>query len=624
MGSFTLALYSDPILLRAYNCYDAQQVRRDRIVKNKWQPIDIKEEGGLLRERVSLWRNHRLWYIAESGYLIDGFENRPGVHPWQGEHLGKWLHAAVLAWRITGDIKLQKEMESNVKRLLATQLPDGYLGTYDDESTFMAMPESRGHYLQDDVAKLRFKSGWDIWTHRYNLYGLLTYERYFPNERIIDACKKMADLLISVYSEAGHDITRYGTREGISSTTLLESIMMLFERTGEKAYLEFAEHIVATIENNPAHRLMGTMLDDGSVVHPGNGKGYQLMANLIGFLRLYQCTEDERYLQTVLKGWEKIQAKHILVTGGPWTRKMDYNANRECFAYTGAFNPEEISVEGCCDATWIQLNIHLFEFTGEARYMDEAEKTLINSLYGHQNDDGVRWCYFTKPNEEALFFDESFKCCASSMPRGMEMFSANLVGDMDGALCINGLSPFTAGLPDQFGGGSVTVESDFPFGSAEQDSTARITLHLSGTKEYILEFRVPLSVSLTGVQVNGIEVTPERNSRGFYEINRSWEKYDVIEINYVCQLGIHVQEGEDGRKWVAFTVGPLALAQKVPPDRKYQPVRIDADKPVDSNLVLHKSDSQTISYRITGTDIELMPYYQAGTDTTGTRAYFPV
>ena len=132
MGSFTLALYSDPILLRAYNCYDAQQVRRDSIVKNKWQPIDIKEEGGLLRERVSLWRNHRLWYIAESGYLIDGFENRPGVHPWQGEHLGKWLHAAVLAWRITGDIKLQKEMESNVKRLLATQLPDGYLGTYDD------------------------------------------------------------------------------------------------------------------------------------------------------------------------------------------------------------------------------------------------------------------------------------------------------------------------------------------------------------------------------------------------------------------------------------------------------------------------------------------------------------
>ena len=100
-----------------------------------------------------------------------------------------------------------------------------------------------------------------------------------------------------------------------------------------------------------------------------------------------------------------------------------------------------------------------------------------------------------------------------------------------------------------------------------------MTLHLSGTKEYTLEFRVPRSVSLAGVQINGSEVTPERNSRGFYEINRTWKKDDVIEINYACQLGIHVQEGEDGRKWIAFSVGPLALAQKVSPDRKDKPVQ---------------------------------------------------
>ena len=277
----------------------------------------IQREGGLLEQRVSLWRNHRLWHIAESGYLIDGFEHRPGVHPWQGKHLGKWLHAAVLAWRVTGDEKLQNEMASNVERLLATQLPDGYLGTYDGESTFMATPESWGKSVQDDVGKTIHKGGWDIWTHRYNLYGLLAYEQYFPDERIIDACRRMADLLISVYGEGGCDITRYGTREGISSTTLLESIMMLYERTGEKAYLKFAEHMVATIENNPAHRLMGTMLEGGSVVHPGNGKGYQLMANLLGFIHLFRCANDERYLKVVLEAWTQILAKHILVTGGP-------------------------------------------------------------------------------------------------------------------------------------------------------------------------------------------------------------------------------------------------------------------------------------------------------------------
>ena len=171
--------------------------------------------------------------------------------------------------------------------------------------------------VQDDVSKILNRGGWDIWTHRYNLHGLLTYEQYFSDERIVDACRKMADLLIRVYGEGGGDITQYGTREGISSTTLLESIMMLYQRTGENAYLKFAKQMVETIENNPGHRLMGTMLDGGSVENPGDGKGYQLMANLLGFIRLFRCTEDPGYLETVIKGWEQILAKHILVTDGP-------------------------------------------------------------------------------------------------------------------------------------------------------------------------------------------------------------------------------------------------------------------------------------------------------------------
>ena len=551
--------------------------------------------------------------MAESGYLIDGFEKRPGVHPWQGEHLGKWLHAAVLAWRVTGDDKIKLEIVSNVERLLATQLPNGYLGTYDSESTFVAMPK-RGA-VQDDVSKILNTGGWDIWTHRYNLYGLLTYEQYFPDERIVDACRKMADLLICVYGEGGSDITQYGTREGISSTTLLESIMMLYQRTGENAYLKFAKHMVKTIENNPGHRLMGTMLDGGSVVNPGDGKGYQLMANLLGFIRLFRCTEDPGYLETVIKGWEQIQAKHILVTGGPWTRKMDYNANRECFAYTEDFDPEKIYVEGCCDATWMQLNIHLFELTGRARYMDEAEKTLLNSLYGHQHDDGVKWCYYTMPNQSVMEFVPHLHCCASSMPRGMEMFSAHLIGEIDGAMSINGLFPFTAELPDQFGEGTVTIESDYPFGSS-----ATITLHGLEARVFRFEFRVPSSISIENIRVNGLDALVEKNGLGFYEINRSWEEGDVIHITYACRLESRIQKGEEGKRWVAFNLGPLALAEQVAGDM--QQVRVDGNKPVESILLPVESDGLNIRYRIEGTDIYLVPYFRAGTDTTGTRTYF--
>jgi uncharacterized protein len=35
--------------------------------------------------------------------LLAGFRARPGSHPWIGEHIGKWIHAATLTRRDTRD-----------------------------------------------------------------------------------------------------------------------------------------------------------------------------------------------------------------------------------------------------------------------------------------------------------------------------------------------------------------------------------------------------------------------------------------------------------------------------------------------------------------------------------------
>ena len=34
---------------------------------------------------------------------LEPFVQRPAKQPWAGEHLGKWLHAASLAWANSGD-----------------------------------------------------------------------------------------------------------------------------------------------------------------------------------------------------------------------------------------------------------------------------------------------------------------------------------------------------------------------------------------------------------------------------------------------------------------------------------------------------------------------------------------
>ena len=44
--------------------------------------------------------------------LLEGYRKRPGRQSWDGEHVGKWLHAATLAWVNTGDPALRASMST--------------------------------------------------------------------------------------------------------------------------------------------------------------------------------------------------------------------------------------------------------------------------------------------------------------------------------------------------------------------------------------------------------------------------------------------------------------------------------------------------------------------------------
>jgi len=589
------------------NCASAQDATER--VYGVWRPLPSAHERGLLAERVELWEQNRLWHMVdgENGYLLSGFLSRPGRHPWQGEHVGKWLHAATLAYERTRDEKLGQTLQQIVERLLATQEPNGYLGTYAEEKRFYTLRED--------------KRSWDVWTHRYNLYGLLTYERFHPDDRIVKACQRMADLLIGTFGKGKADITRNGTRRGISSTTVLESIMMLYERTHEKRFLKFAEHIVDCSENAPGLGLMGAMLRKEDVSGPGDGKAYQLMANLLGYLLLHKHTGDQRYLETVQNGWENIRAHHLYVTGGPWSRHMSYNGNKECFALPRDFHPAGAVVERCSTVTWIQLNLHLLEQTGCAKYAVEAERAVFNDLLAGQYPEGIDWCYFTKANQDSRPYQARITCCASSGPRALEMFSRYLIGEVDGGISLTSLAPCSAILPEAFGKAKIRVTGNYPF-----SPQVKIRFEEAGDKKFAIEFRDPSDASLTSARINGGDVALSKNERGFYRISRAWKTGDEIALDFEYLLKSHIETPKGGRRWVAFTYGPWALAQKV---KKGAAVA----RPFAGKDVASKAASQWLEpcpaqqgaaprFRIKGTEILLGPFYSAGDRQSGPRTYF--
>ena len=116
--------------------------------------------------------------------LLEPFINRPGSQWWVGEHIGKYLHAATYAWLYTGDERIRKRMDYAVDTLLENQLPNGYLGTYEEDDRF-----AWGDGLGWDGPV------WDVWVHKYNLIGLLTYYRATGDKRALDASMRAADLM---------------------------------------------------------------------------------------------------------------------------------------------------------------------------------------------------------------------------------------------------------------------------------------------------------------------------------------------------------------------------------------------------------------------------------------------
>jgi hypothetical protein len=397
---------------------------------------------------------------------------------------------------------------------------------------------------------------------------------------------------------------------------------MLYERTQDQQYLDFAEHIVAMSEAHDGLRLMGKMLEEGSVVGPGEGKAYQLMANLLGYLRLYRNTGDDRYLRTVQNAWQDITANHLDVAGGPWGRHMDYNGNRECFAHPRDFDPGAADVETCSTTTWVQLNLHMLELTGEARYAEEAERAVFNAILAAQHADGLDWCYYIRTNQERRPYELPIKCCSSSGPRALEMFARYLVGEVEGGIAITSLVPCSVKLPGALGGAKITVTGEYPV-----NSSAKVRFDEAGDRGFALEFRAPFGSRLKSARINGRELAPNKNERGFYRISRAWTAGDELAIDFEYQLQKHLVAPIDQPLWVAFTYGPWAFSETMDGSLAGAVEPFVGEALPESALPewlqpQSPGDDGVPAFRIKDTDIVLGPYYSAGSKTTGPRTYF--
>ncbi|MDP4272994.1 MAG: glycoside hydrolase family 127 protein [Bacteroidota bacterium] len=493
-------------------------------------PFQNQKLEGYLGKRFSQNLKERLLKVDEDG-LMNGYLQRPGNHPWVGEHVGKYLEAACNVWKNTHDPRLKKQMDRIMYELVNSQLKDGYLGTYSPDE---------------------YWTSWDVWSHKYNLYGLMAYYTTTGYQPALDACKNMGDLLCKTFGNkpGQRDIIKAGTHVGMAATSVLDPMVELYKYTGDKKYLDFCYYILKAWEQDNGPKIISSLLSTGKVTKVGNGKAYEMLSNLLGLAKLYRVTGDPKLLKPVLIAWQDIVSNRLYITGT--TSSFEYFQGNGILP---AADTDHIG-EGCVTVTWIQLNQNLLDITGDLKYIEQIEKSIYNQLFGAENPESGCVSYYT-PLMGKKPYSCGISCCTSSVPRGIALLPYFTFGNVKNTptVMLYGPAIYKENIntaDNKKISLSVKCESNFP-----ETSNETITVNPSQTALFAFALRVPSWSSSYIAIVNGKKYRGIANH--YLVINRTWKSGDKIKVSFNIPIQI-LDGGISYPNQIAFQRGPQVLA----------------------------------------------------------------
>jgi len=519
----------------------------DGVSQGEEQPIRLKTMDqhqltlkGYVGERTDQILKKRV-LAQDYDSLVEPFRHKTETHLWQMEFWGKWMLGAVAAWEYSHDATLMNHMSHSVESLIETQMPNGYIGNYAPDSQL---------------------NQWDIWGRKYVMLGLLRYHDITGDKKALEAARKEADYLLSQVGPGKVNIVETGNWRGMASSSVLEPIMMLYNKTRHDQYLEFAKYIVRQWETPDGPQLISKALagihvagrfpypkDRSSLVRVGGQKAYEMMSCYDGLLELYRVTGNSDYLKAVEMTVQDITEEEISVTGS--------GSSHECWCHGKKLQtlPTFLAMETCVVTTWMKLNYSLLQLTGKPEYANHIETTYYNALQASTKHDGTEITMYSPlvghRETGAKQCGMEINCCSANGPRGYMMMPRYAVMTDQEGIYINLYSKMTAKitLADK---NKVVLkqETNYPV-------TDRIRIEVSPGKpeKFTIALRIPEWSKITKVSVNGNKITGI--TPGTYKnISRQWQASDVIEMQLdlrgrLVRLNHHI----------AVLRGPIALCR---------------------------------------------------------------
>lgn len=534
-----------------------------------WRPLgtdEIQVTGGLWGQRQRLnadtiLRHCETW-MERVGWT--GNFDRAAAGTLAGGHSGiefvdsevyKLLEA--MAWELgrNRDGDLEARYRALTARVAAAQEPDGYL------HTSFGRPGQPPRYSD-------LESGHELYCFGHLLQAAVARLRTGHDDLLPQVARRLADHVYDQFGPRG--------RAGVCGHPEIEmALAELARATGEDRYLELARLLVerrgtGTLRGHPFGQEY--FQDDVPVRAAVTLRGHAVRALYLasGALDVATETSDDELAAAVRRQWANGVARRTYITGGVGSHHQD-----EAFGDDFELPPDRAYAETCAGIASVMLSWRLLLATGEDKYADLIERTLLNNVLASPRADGRAFFYANTlhqrspgmmPDEERLspraesglrapWFEVS--CCPTNVARMLASVGLYFATVSDSGVQLHQYGDYRVSAALAAGKLTLQVSSAYPFGG-----TVSVKIIEAPAREVTLRLRVPGWARGSAA----LSETPTARTPGHAEIRRVFRSGDSVDIAFPAGARVTYADPRIDAVRGTFAVerGPLVLVLESP------------------------------------------------------------